>query len=83
MVSSGPSTGEEYLKGEVYEYNWDCLPCGDYEFTIKDTFGDGMCYGEVCGSYKLVVNGSIVAEGNENKMFQFSESSMISCNIFE
>ena len=83
LISIGPTADENYMKRQEYSYTWDCLPCGYYEFTIKDSFGDGMCYGGVCGSYKLTVNGNTIAEGNESNMFQFLDTSAFSCNIFE
>lgn len=43
-----------------------CLPNGCYDFTIYDTFGDGICCEFGNGSYELVdPNGNVLASGGE------------------
>jgi len=43
-----------------------CLPSNDcYEFTIYDSYGDGMCCAEGDGSYTLTWDDSVVGEGGE------------------
>ena len=48
-----------------------CLPSGDYEFTIHDSYGDGLCCSYGQGSYQLSVGGQQVAAGST---FRHSES---------
>ena len=63
-----------YLDFTTYSYDWS-LPPGCYEFTITDTFGDGLCcggeYGD--GSYDLLFNGEVIVGGGGK--FGFSETS--------
>lgn len=50
-----------------------CLPDGDYTFTIRDQYGDGMVTSAtVVGSYILTANGTVVA--NRAGDFAFSRS---------
>ena len=43
-----------------------CLPAGCYDFTLRDTYGDGICCGFGQGSYELADNnGTVVASGGE------------------
>lgn len=41
-----------------------CSDAGCYEFTIFDSFGDGICCGFGAGSYSLDYNGSNIYSGN-------------------
>ena len=52
FTDSGGSTSEEY-----------CLEAGCYEFTIFDSFGDGICCGFGLGDYSLEGPGGEVASG--------------------
>ena len=71
---SGSNTMEEVLiyKNEgnhgdsVYKKS-KCLTEGEYEFTIKDTAGDGICCGVMQGNghYNVTSNGILIAEGGE------------------
>jgi len=71
---SGSNTMEEVLiyKNEgnhgdsVYKKS-KCLTEGEYEFTIKDTAGDGICCGVMQGNghYNVTTNGILIAEGGE------------------
>lgn len=47
---------------EVHEHIY-CVPNGQYSFTIKDTYGDGMCCSYGDGYYRVVHNGKLVASG--------------------
>ena len=47
----------EFSTGEM------CLPIGEYEFTITDEEGDGICCDYGNGWYDIRVNGSIVHSG--------------------
>ena len=40
-----------------------CLTDGCYDFTIFDSFGDGICCGFGTGDYTVTVGGSVVASG--------------------
>ena len=42
-----------------------CLPDGEYEFIIRDVYGDGICcdWGE--GQYNITTNGVLIVEGGE------------------
>ena len=71
---SGSNTMEEVLiyKNEgnhgdsVYKKS-KCLQEGEYEFTIKDKAGDGICCGVMQGNghYNVTTNGILIAEGGE------------------
>ena len=71
---SGSNTMEESLiyKNEgshgdsVYKKS-KCLQEGEYEFTIKDKAGDGICCGVMQGNghYNVTTNGILIAEGGE------------------
>ncbi|MEO0726483.1 MAG: lysyl oxidase family protein [Bacteroidota bacterium] len=52
--------------GELKEYGF-CLPGNDYDFTIFDSFGDGICcgYGEGYYELKRVEDDAILASGGE------------------
>jgi hypothetical protein len=41
----------------------ECLTDGCYDFTIFDSFGDGICCGFGLGDYTVTVGGAIVASG--------------------
>ena len=41
----------------------ECLSDGCYDFTINDSYGDGICCSYGNGSYSVTVNGSTVASG--------------------
>ena len=40
-----------------------CLPNGEYNFVITDTYGDGICCGYGSGAYKITYDGVVEAEG--------------------
>ena len=44
------------------------LPNGSYTFTMKDTYGDGLCSGGYCGSYELKLNSTnqVLVSGTGN-----------------
>jgi len=44
-----------------------CLPFNCYIFTIKDSFGDGLCCGHGNGSYFLFVNDVLMGKGGSFK----------------
>uniref|UniRef100_A0A6S8WYX6 Peptidase S1 domain-containing protein n=1 Tax=Chaetoceros debilis TaxID=122233 RepID=A0A6S8WYX6_9STRA len=54
-VSYGPEQYNTFMPLTEY-YSRLCLPCGLYEFTMKDAYGDGLPN----GSYTLTINSEIV-----------------------
>jgi len=58
----------EYGTGQI------CVPKGDYEFTINDAYGDGICCGWGDGSFSITYNGTPVSLGQSDFSFQFSKS---------
>lgn len=68
VVASGGTYGNEptgsTLNIEV------CLTAGCYDFTINDTYGDGICCGYGEGSYSVVASGEVVASGAEFDDFE-------------
>ena len=48
-----------------YSNNW-CLPEAQYEFTINDSFGDGICCGFGLGSYSVTWDGSVLVDAGGN-----------------
>jgi len=44
-----------------------CIPKDRYTFTMTDTYGDGMCYQETCGSHTVSVDGvtAVSVNGDE------------------
>jgi len=60
------STGVTLVANTEHVFDPVCLPAQEYEFTITDSYGDGVCctYGE--GFYKYTVDGTTVdKEGGE------------------
>ena len=44
-----------------------CIKPGKYKFTMKDSFGDGMCCKQGQGEYKVYFDGSLVSQGGDFK----------------
>jgi len=58
-------TGGTYGNDQLYSYDFD-LPSDCYDFTITDSYGDGICCGYGFGSYDLSYNGvAVVSNGGE------------------
>lgn len=55
MASGGP-----YSQGNTSIDQLVCLPDGCYEFTVFDSYSDGLCCGYGNGSYSLIDTGNIV-----------------------
>ncbi|MCH2224334.1 MAG: CotH kinase family protein [Crocinitomicaceae bacterium] len=51
-----------------------------YEFTIYDSFGDGICCSQGQGSYELTYDGVVIKTGGE---YDFQESHVINCAPFD
>lgn len=60
-VASGGTYGSQPDGSTVTITN--CLADGCYDFTINDSYGDGICCSYGNGSYNVTVNGSSVASG--------------------
>ncbi len=63
VVASGGTYGSQAKRSTLTVPN--CLPAGCYTFTMKDSYGDGMCcsYGNGSFSLKQDSNGSVLASG--------------------
>lgn len=51
-----------------------CLSDGEYQFTIHDSYGDGICCGSGNGLYSLAKGSEILASGGE---FQYNQSNSL------
>jgi len=69
-LSDGAADIGDLVSATAYTFTWD-LGAGDYEFTLFDSFGDGICCGFGLGSYSLSVDGTVVGAGGE---FGFEET---------
>ena len=58
------SAGRYDAKAQVYEDEF-CVPEGSYEYTIHDTFGDGVCCKHRVGAYTVVYDDVQVASGGQ------------------
>ncbi|MFK8016491.1 MAG: hypothetical protein AB8G17_13750 [Gammaproteobacteria bacterium] len=47
------------LQSQTLEFVWD-LAVGEYEFSIADSYGDGLCCNEGEGGYSISVNGNVI-----------------------
>ena len=59
------TTSRPYVAGEM-DYNEEfCVGLGEYEFTLRDSYGDGMCctYGD--GAYEVTYKGESVASSKK------------------
>jgi hypothetical protein len=69
LTSSSSSSAKEYIfvnSTEPLEGVYDgslCLPEGQYQFTIYDSYGDGMCCKHGEGSYNLTSYGEVIVQG--------------------
>lgn len=61
VVASGGTYGSQPDGSTVTITN--CLPDGCYDFTINDSYGDGICCSYGNGSYTVTTGGSTVASG--------------------
>ena len=52
-----------------------CLPAGEYEFTIYDSAGDGICCDWGDGHYNVTSVGELIAQGGD---FEDKETTMFS-----
>merc|ERR1712226_447065 len=62
-------SSEEQARGGPYQsagtqyVEEDCVPDGEYTFTITDSYGDGICCSYGSGSYALEYNGNVIKDG--------------------
>jgi len=64
----------QYTSPGVLHTTYNCLPNGLYDFTITDTFGDGICCAWGTGSYGVYVNGTLAHSGGS---FAYAETKTI------
>ncbi|MCV5223116.1 hypothetical protein OFC57_29800, partial [Escherichia coli] len=57
-------SGQGYESATTVEKSM-CLADGDYQFTIQDEYGDGICCGSGAGSYTLMEGAKTLASGAE------------------
>ncbi|AQW61316.1 endonuclease [Vibrio owensii] len=57
-------SGQGFESSKTYEKTM-CLANGDYQFTISDSYGDGICCGNGSGSYALMFGQTTLASGGE------------------
>jgi len=62
-----------FLRNQIVKPVTACLSDGDYNFTIYDDFGDGICSEKSCGSYEVFVNDIeiISGGGTEENDYEF------------
>lgn len=73
VIASGGTYG--HLPDGSFLLEYECLDDGCYDFTIYDSYGDGICCGYGLGSYEVTDDGgNILASGSE---FTFSETTNI------
>ena len=63
VTEYGAGRGDEmlYFESNTYYRFRECLPCGGYNFTIFDTFGDGFTSG---GGYTVTVDDKVIKTSN-------------------
>lgn len=69
-------SGSGYNSATEYTENWCKTLPGCATFTIRDSYGDGVCCGYGSGSYSLTYDGTIIKSGGE---FGSSESTEFGC----
>ena len=66
LVNTGTNqieiTQTSFVSNTLYVNNW-CKPVAMYEFTIYDSYGDGICCGYGAGSYTVKWGGETVGSG--------------------
>ena len=67
----------ELQDATAYQHSW-CLATGCYDFTIADSYGDGLCCGFLgAGTYVLRQDGQRLNDGRTATAFDFGESTQI------
>ncbi len=62
LASGGPYSGQPTGSSIVEDI---CIDSGCYDFTIYDSYGDGICCAYGIGSYSLAEDGTVLASGGE------------------
>jgi len=62
-TGNGVASRGDYSDRNAVHENEYCLPDARYRFTIRDTWGDGICCGYGSGSYALSLNGDEIKAG--------------------
>jgi len=63
-----------YLVNDYENVQKMCVKSNEcYEFTVWDSYGDGMCYEEECGSYSIDLDGEEI-HSETNPDFEFSRT---------
>jgi hypothetical protein len=75
-AGSQVASGSGYSSNNNYVVN-ECVANGCYDFTINDSYGDGICCNYGTGSYSLKFNGNVVGSGGQ---FGQSETKNICTN---
>ena len=57
-------TGQTVDAGDVRGKSM-CIPDAQYKFTLKDSYGDGICCSYGSGSYRVMYGGSMVKQGGQ------------------
>ena len=83
IVTSGGNYGNQ-PNGSTVQVT-GCLPDGCYDFTIFDSYGDGICCGYGNGSYTVTSGGNTLASGgafgsSETTNFCFGSGPAPTCN---
>jgi len=72
LMNYGPEAYSSY-GSNVHYHIQECLPCGGYNFTIVDSYGDGFGEG---GGYTVTVDGEVLQSGPN--LFYTSETTLLS-----
>eukprot|EP00585_Thalassiosira_rotula_P009500 CAMPEP_0196140738 /NCGR_PEP_ID=MMETSP0910-20130528/7541_1 /TAXON_ID=49265 /ORGANISM="Thalassiosira rotula, Strain GSO102" /LENGTH=1048 /DNA_ID=CAMNT_0041401643 /DNA_START=104 /DNA_END=3250 /DNA_ORIENTATION=- len=83
---------KSHQAGDTFLADYVCLQDGEYEFTIYDSFGDGLCCGADGGGYYTVTSrdtGTVMVQGGgdfgSNETFVFDipfSSSAVAAGVF-
>ncbi len=63
-------SGGPYTQQSTLHIATQCLPHGQYKFTINDTFGDGICCGYGSGSYVVDFDGIATLTGGAFRLVE-------------
>ena len=70
IASEGPYT----LSGTTFTRQYEIGNTNQYQVSIRDSFGDGICCGNGLGSYVVKVDGVVVAAGSS---FEYGASKLL------
>ena len=73
-IQSSMSGGLFTVQNTVQPAVTNCLPASKYKFTIKDTYGDGLCCAYGSGSYAVIVDGVNTIIGSSGVGYSKSET---------